>query len=240
MTAPAYGELRRVSETASVLLENNPSMMTLEGTNSWVLRAPDAPAAVVVDPGYRDLEHLELLAAVGPVELIVLTHHHPDHAEGAPWLAEKVGAPVRAFDASLCLGAEPFADGDVLTAGGLSFEVLHTPGHTDDSVSLHVAGQILTGDTILGRGTTVLHDLGDYLRSLRRLIELPGGTPACPGTAPSWPICPRPRASTCRTGNSGWTRCVPPWGCSARTRLRARWSRSSTPTSTRHCGRLPS
>jgi glyoxylase-like metal-dependent hydrolase (beta-lactamase superfamily II) len=184
VTAPAYGELRRVSETASVLLENNPSMMTLEGTNSWVLRAPDAPAAVVVDPGYRDLEHLERLAAVGPVELIVLTHHHPDHAEGAPWLAEKVGAPVRAFDASLCLGAEPFADGDVLTAGGLSFEVLHTPGHTDDSVSLHVAEQILTGDTILGRGTTVLHDLGDYLRSLRRLIELPGGTPGLPGHGP--------------------------------------------------------
>ncbi|WP_326566824.1 MBL fold metallo-hydrolase [Amycolatopsis rhabdoformis] len=184
MTAPAYGVLRRVSETAQVLLENNPSTMTLEGTNSWVLRGADAPAAVVVDPGYHDLEHLEKLAAVGAVELVVLTHHHADHAEGAPWFAERVGAPVRAFDAALCRGAEPFADGEEFSAGGLSFRVLHTPGHTDDSVSLHVAGQILTGDTILGRGTTVLKDLGDYLRSLRKLIELPAGTPGLPGHGP--------------------------------------------------------
>lgn len=107
MTAPAYGVLRRVSETASVLLENNPSTMTLEGTNTWVLRGGDAAAAVVVDPGYHDLEHLEKLAAVGPVELILLTHHHPDHAEGAPWFASKTGAPVRAFDPSLCIDAPP-------------------------------------------------------------------------------------------------------------------------------------
>ncbi|MEV6896283.1 MBL fold metallo-hydrolase [Amycolatopsis sp. NPDC051372] len=184
MTAPAYGVLRRVSETAQVLLENNPSTMTLEGTNSWVLRGPDASAGVVVDPGYHDLEHLEKLAAVGAVELVVLTHHHADHAEGAPWFAERVGAPIRAFDASLCVGAPALADGEVFTAGGLEFHVLHTPGHTDDSVSLHVAGQILTGDTILGRGTTVLKDLGDYLRSLRKLIELPDGTPGLPGHGP--------------------------------------------------------
>ncbi|GAA3559384.1 MBL fold metallo-hydrolase [Amycolatopsis ultiminotia] len=190
MTAPAYGVLRRVSETVSVLLENNPSTMTLEGTNSWLLRAPDASAAVVVDPGYRDLDHLEKLAGAGAIELILLTHHHPDHAEGAPWLAERTGAPVRAFDASLCLGAEPFADGDVVTGGGLEIRVLHTPGHTDDSVSLHVADQILTGDTILGRGTTVLHDLGDYLRSLRRLIDLPEGTPGLPGHGPELPDLP--------------------------------------------------
>ncbi|MET8994532.1 MBL fold metallo-hydrolase [Amycolatopsis sp. NPDC004169] len=184
MSAPAYGVLRQVSETASVLLENNPSSMTLEGTNSWVLRATPSSPAVVVDPGYRDLEHLELLAAVGPVELIVLTHHHPDHAEGAPWFAERVGAPVRAFDPALCIGAPSFVDGSVLSAGGLSLRVLHTPGHTDDSVSLVLDGQVLTGDTILGRGTTVLHDLGDYLRSLRKLIELPAGTVGLPGHGP--------------------------------------------------------
>jgi glyoxylase-like metal-dependent hydrolase (beta-lactamase superfamily II) len=184
MTAPAYGVLRRVTETASVLLENNPSSMTLEGTNSWVLRAaPDAPA-VVVDPGYRDLEHLELLAGVGAVELILLTHFHPDHAEGAPWFAERVGAPVRAFDPALCLDASSFVDGEEISAAGLSIRVLHTPGHTGDSVSLVLDGQVLTGDTILGRGTTVLHDLGDYLRSLRKLIELPAGTVGLPGHGP--------------------------------------------------------
>ncbi|MEV6829102.1 MBL fold metallo-hydrolase [Amycolatopsis sp. NPDC051102] len=187
MTAPAYGVLRQVSETASVLLENNPSSMTLEGTNSWVLRAaPDVPA-VVVDPGYRDLEHLELLAGAGAVELILLTHFHPDHAEGAPWFAERVGAPVRAFDPALCLDAKSFVDDEVISAGGLSIRVLHTPGHTDDSVSLVLDGQVLTGDTILGRGTTVLHDLGDYLRSLRKLVELPPGTLGLPGHGPELP-----------------------------------------------------
>lgn len=183
MTAPAYGVLRRVSDAASVLLENNPSSMTLEGTNSWVLRAPGSPA-VVVDPGYRDLPHLELLAEVAPVELILLTHCHPDHAEGAPWFAERVGAPVRAFDPSLCIDASSFVDGEVISAGGLEIRVIHTPGHTDDSVSLQLGDQVLTGDTILGRGTTVLHDLGDYLRSLRKLIELPAGTVGLPGHGP--------------------------------------------------------
>ena len=94
--------LRQVSPTASVLLENNPSSMTLEGTNSWVLRAPGAPARGRRPGLPTTVEHLELLAASAPVELILLTHHHPDHAEGAPWFAEQVGAPVRAFDPALC------------------------------------------------------------------------------------------------------------------------------------------
>lgn len=190
MSAPAYGVLRQVSSTASVLLENNPSSMTLEGTNSWVLRAPGASGSVVVDPGYEDIEHLNLLAGASPVELIILTHHHPDHAEGAPWFAERVGAPVRAFDEKLCLGGKSLVDGELVEAGGLEISVLHTPGHTDDSVSLVVGDQVLTGDTILGRGTTVLHDLGDYLRSLRKLIELPAGTTGLPGHGPELPDLP--------------------------------------------------
>ncbi|AUI62226.1 MBL fold metallo-hydrolase [Amycolatopsis sp. BJA-103] len=187
MSAPAYGVLRRVTPIASVLLEHNPSSMTLEGTNSWVLRGPGATGSVVVDPGHEDVEHLTLLAETGDVELIILTHHHPDHAEGAPWFAERVGAPVRAFDESLCVGGKSLVDGEVVEAAGLELSVLHTPGHTGDSICLVSDGQILTGDTILGRGTTVLHDLGDYLRSLRKLIELPGGTTGLPGHGPELP-----------------------------------------------------
>ncbi|KAA9154073.1 MBL fold metallo-hydrolase [Amycolatopsis acidicola] len=184
MTHPAYGELRRVSGTASVVLENNPSSMTLEGTNSWVLRAPGENACVVVDPGYEDLDHLPKLAEAAPVELIILTHHHPDHAEGAPWFADRVGAPVRAFDPALCRGAESFVDGETISAAGLELEVIHTPGHTEDSVCLRVGEHVLTGDTILGRGTTVLSDLGSYLGSLRRLLELPAGLSGLPGHGP--------------------------------------------------------
>ncbi|GHF75082.1 glyoxylase-like metal-dependent hydrolase (beta-lactamase superfamily II) [Amycolatopsis bartoniae] len=187
MTHPAYGELRQVSPVASVLLENNPSMMTLEGTNTWVLRAPGAAESVLVDPGYHDLDHLPKLAELGPVALILLTHHHTDHSEGAPWLAERTGAPVRAFDQELCRDAGALTDGEVVSAAGLELEVLHTPGHTADSVCLRLEGHVLTGDTILGRGTTVLADLGSYLRSLRRLVELPAGQRGLPGHGPELP-----------------------------------------------------
>jgi glyoxylase-like metal-dependent hydrolase (beta-lactamase superfamily II) len=184
MTHPAYGEFRQVSPVASVLLENNPSSMTLEGTNSWVLRAPGADECVIVDPGYHDLDHLPKLAEAGPVALILLTHHHPDHAEGASWLAEQVGAPVRAFDPALCHAAESFVDGETISAAGLELEVVHTPGHTEDSVCLRAGDHVLTGDTILGHGTTVLGDLGAYLRSLRRLLEMPAGLSGLPGHGP--------------------------------------------------------
>lgn len=184
MTHPAYGRLRRVSPTASVLLENNPSSMTLEGTNTWVLRAPGATESVIVDPGYEDLDHLPKVAETGPVALILLTHHHLDHVEGAPWLAERAGTPVRALDAALCQDAEPLAEGETIAVAGLEIEVVHTPGHTDDSVCLRVGGQVLTGDTILGRGTTVLSDLGSYLKSLRKLLDLPAGLTGLPGHGP--------------------------------------------------------
>ncbi|MGH3520030.1 MAG: MBL fold metallo-hydrolase [Haloechinothrix sp.] len=192
MTHPAYGELRGVSPFASVLLENNPSSMTLEGTNSWVLRAPGAPGSVVVDPGHDDREHLaKLIAAAGEVALVLVTHHHGDHADGAPWFAQQVQAPVRAFDQALCRDARPLEPDEVVEAADLRIRVLHTPGHTADSVSLLLDNlerpQVLTGDTILGRGTTVLSDLGDYLRSLRALTDIPAGTLGLPGHGPEIP-----------------------------------------------------
>jgi glyoxylase-like metal-dependent hydrolase (beta-lactamase superfamily II) len=189
---PAYGTLRPVTPLASVLLENNPSSMTLEGTNSWVLRAPGAAASVVVDPGHDDREHLaKLVEAAGEVELVLLTHHHGDHADGAPWFAERVSAPVRAFDPALCLDAGPLCDADRVEAAGLSLRVAHTPGHTADSVCFVVEHDehthVLTGDTILGYGTTVLSDLGDYLDSLRVLSDLPAGAFGLPGHGPELP-----------------------------------------------------
>lgn len=188
MSHPSYGQTRAVTSIASVVLEDNPSVMTLEGTNSWVLGAPGSSSRVVVDPGYEDPGHLGLLEAKQPIEAILLTHHHPDHAEGAPWLAARTGAPVRAFDPALCSGAGPLSDGEEFTAAGLDFRVLHTPGHSSDSVSLRVThddrANVLTGDTVLGHGTTVLEDLGDYLSSLRLLRDLPAGTPGLPGHGP--------------------------------------------------------
>jgi glyoxylase-like metal-dependent hydrolase (beta-lactamase superfamily II) len=164
------------------VLAPNPSVMTLDGTNTWVIAEPGSSSAVVVDPGPDDEPHLRRvldLATAGDrrVTQIVLTHGHPDHAEGAARFAELTGAPVGALDPGLRLGTEGFAPGDVITASGCELRVVGTPGHTADSLSLLLPadGALLTGDTVLGRGTTVIADdgsLGDYLRSLDQLRML--------------------------------------------------------------------
>ena len=122
--------------------------MTLEGTNTWVLRAPDAPDCVVIDPGEDDERHLRAVAAHGPVALVLLTHRHHDHAGGARRFQELTGAPVRALDPSLVLGSEALADGDVVTAAGVELRVVATPGHTSDSLSF-----LLTRTTPCSRAT---------------------------------------------------------------------------------------
>jgi glyoxylase-like metal-dependent hydrolase (beta-lactamase superfamily II) len=199
MTHPAYGVLRAVTPLASVLLAENPSPMTLEGTNTWVLRAAGEEACVVVDPGEEDDEHLRRVAAHGPVALVLLTHRHHDHAGGARRFAELTGAPVRALDPSLVLGSEALGDGEVVAAAGVELRAVSTPGHTSDSLSFLLDGPgadqaVLTGDTILGRGTTVIAhpdgELGPYLGSLRRLAELAPGTVVLPGHGPELPDAP--------------------------------------------------
>jgi glyoxylase-like metal-dependent hydrolase (beta-lactamase superfamily II) len=190
LTHPAYGQLRPVTPLASVLLDENPGTMTLDGTNSWLLRADPDGGCVVVDPGYLHSDHLSRLAWYGPVDLIILTHHHPDHAESAVSFANRAQAPVRAFDPELCVDAEPLAEDDVVQAAGVQLRVLHTPGHTADSICLLLGDgtgepdAILTGDTILGRGTTVITELADYLGSLHKLAGLPAGMTGLPGHGP--------------------------------------------------------
>jgi glyoxylase-like metal-dependent hydrolase (beta-lactamase superfamily II) len=154
-------------------------MMTLDGTNTWVLREPGARRSVVVDPGPADAGHLAAVAeAAGDVAVVLLTHHHLDHSEGARSFAERVGAPVRALDPACRLGEEGLAEGDVVAVDGLEIRVVATPGHTADSLSFWVPadGSVLTGDTVLGRGTTVVAhpdgQLGAYLDSLDRLHAL--------------------------------------------------------------------
>ncbi|MGI5126406.1 MBL fold metallo-hydrolase [Pseudonocardia sp. CA-107938] len=197
MTELAYGRLRAVTPFASVVLEQNPGPMTLDGTNTWLLRAPGSAACVVVDPGDEDVPHLERVAeAAGTVALVLITHWHHDHVGGAPWFADQTGAPVRALDPALTVGGAPLVDGEVIETAGVRLQVVATPGHTADSVSFLLDGPdadpaVLTGDTILGRGTTVIAHpdgaLGPYLTSLRRLAELSPGTVVLPGHGPELP-----------------------------------------------------
>ena len=74
--------------------------MSLDGTNSYVLSAPDSRGVVVVDPGPLDEAHLAALQSCGPVELVLITHHHRDHTEASARCHELTGAPVRAFDSA--------------------------------------------------------------------------------------------------------------------------------------------
>ena len=208
------GPIRRLTEHASVLLAPNAGPMTLDGTNSYLLwsvlsagpwadgstsaSASGRTPAIVVDPGPDDPAHLAGLAEAGPVELILITHRHHDHTAGAQAFAELTGAPVRAADPEHCIGAAPLRDGEIVSAAGVSLTVHATPGHTTDSVCFLLGGDgptgsILTGDTILGRGTTVIAHpdgrLGAYLDSLRLLaglghpLVLPGHGPVVPDLA---------------------------------------------------------
>lgn len=166
---------------ARCVLAPNPGPMTLDGTNTWVLLEPGGTEAVVIDPGPLDEGHLQRVCRVvadagAHVAQTILTHGHLDHAEGAPRFAVLTGAPVRAVGR----GHDDLADGDVVRVDGLELRVVATPGHTSDSLSfvLEADHALLTGDTVLGRGTTVVaHPDGEltaYLDSLERIRALTG------------------------------------------------------------------
>lgn len=175
VTAPREWTGGGGSRCAQAVLAPNPSAMTLEGTNTWILGEPGGSVCVVVDPGPDDrAHHAAIHAAVDGrrVEAVLLTHHHPDHADGARSYADLAGTQVR--------GAADLPDGSVIDVGGLEIGVLATPGHTADSLCFLVGADdaLLTGDTVLGWGTTMVAwpdgRLGDYLGSLERIGGMTG------------------------------------------------------------------
>jgi glyoxylase-like metal-dependent hydrolase (beta-lactamase superfamily II) len=185
---PAYGLLRPVTETASVLLCNNPGLLTLEGTNTWVLRGPGSDEMVVVDPGPEDDDHIARIAELGKIPLVLISHKHEDHTGAIDKIVDSTGAVVRSVGSGFLRGlGGPLSDGEVIDAAGLSITVMATPGHTADSVSFLLDDAVLTADTVLGRGTTVIDkedgSLREYLESLLRLRGL-GRRTVLPGHGP--------------------------------------------------------
>jgi glyoxylase-like metal-dependent hydrolase (beta-lactamase superfamily II) len=152
--------MRPVPIDVECLTAPNPSPMTLEGTNTYVVgRDP----AVVIDPGPNDAEHLqavrEAAEARGGIGALLLTHGHGDHSDGVE-----------------ALGIEPTPVSDGETVAGL--QAIATPGHAADHFCFLIDHACFTGDLILGLGSTIVgpRDTGgsllDYMSSLERLQGL--------------------------------------------------------------------
>lgn len=154
---------------------NNPGHMTLSGTNTYLLTHGEQ--VLVVDPGPQLADHEQAIAAgVAGAEVVgvLLTHHHHDHSESAATWAGRWQVPIYGqvnnpfITQELTHRQESVAD--------LPLQVLHTPGHTHDSLSLVFEEQLLTGDTVLGKGTSIIvhpdGQLGDYFDSLNLLTAV--------------------------------------------------------------------
>ncbi|MEO3925307.1 MBL fold metallo-hydrolase [Micromonosporaceae bacterium B7E4] len=186
VTAPAAALADQLPSWATLVRAPNPGPMTLDGTNTWVLGVPGTGEVVVVDPGPLDEGHLAAVAAHGPVAGVLVTHGHPDHIEGLDRFLELTGAEPLTFRCGW----------STIELAGLRIRLLITPGHTADSLCFLVEGgderAVLTGDTILGRGTTIVAhpdgDLGNYLESLETLTEF-AGVPVLPGHGPPLADC---------------------------------------------------
>lgn len=148
------------------ILAPNPGPMTLDGTNTYLL-----PGGIVVDPGPAIDSHIDAICE-HDVQLVLVSHWHGDHTDAVDEVHRRTDAPVRALDPAWCRAAEPLTDGEVI--GDL--RVLATPGHTADSVSFVTGDAVLTGDTVLGQGTTVIMDpdgnMAEYFASLDKLEAL--------------------------------------------------------------------
>lgn len=158
----------------------NPSPMTLQGTNSYLLDC--GATALVIDPGPAIEEHLRGLAVAAEslrtsIGAIALTHGHPDHAAGARRLAAMTNAPLFAHPDSKIP-----RDGDLALEsdwhiGSTMLRVIDAPGHTFDHAIFYLPDEraLFTGDTVLGEGTTVIAPPGGamrpYQRTLRRLAD---------------------------------------------------------------------
>jgi glyoxylase-like metal-dependent hydrolase (beta-lactamase superfamily II) len=183
---PAPGAMPRTAELEPLVtrvLAPNPSGMTLDGTNTYLVGAPGSGQAVLVDPGPDDAGHLAaveqaLATRDARCVAVLVTHHHGDHAEAAlPWGGHFDAQVAAATPAVAGPAGRVLEAGDRLPLAGTTIGVVPTPGHTRDHLAFRLeSGAVLVGDHVLGRGTSVVtHPEGDvvaYLESLRRIHDL--------------------------------------------------------------------
>ena len=170
------------------------------GTNCYLLEDEKAHVAAVIDPGDEAGRILQVIEDDGmDVKYILLTHGHYDHTTAVPELhqalpqaeiyihkADANGAGSRLFPLAGQIPDLKFYDeGDALTLGELTIQVLHTPGHSKGSVTLKVGDVLFCGDTLFagscGRTDLAGGSYDEIMASLKKLGELPGDCHVCPG-----------------------------------------------------------
>lgn len=157
------------------ILAPNPAPFTLDGTRSWLVGE-----TLMIDPGPAIESHVDALLEAQPrVVTILLTHRHADHAPAAVEVARRSGARVIAPEGVLDddVVTERLVDGATIESAGFVISAIATPGHTAEHFCFITSeGDLFTGDTILGEGTTAIFPpdgvMADYMASLRRLRAL--------------------------------------------------------------------
>jgi glyoxylase-like metal-dependent hydrolase (beta-lactamase superfamily II) len=174
----APGVARALNPMVRRIVAPNRGIMTGPGTNTYLVGIDEI---AVIDPGPDDPVHLDAVAGCGGdrIRWILCTHGHPDHAPGAPGLAERTGALVLAFGGAA--GPEPderIGDGHTLSATEFRLQAIHTPGHSSDHLCylLPEHRMLFSGDHINNGQTVVINppdgDMAAYRASLERLRGL--------------------------------------------------------------------
>ncbi|KHJ96715.1 metallo-beta-lactamase domain protein [Oesophagostomum dentatum] len=189
-------DITRISPNIVRVLGQNPGPFTLQGTNTYLVGS--GTKRLLIDAGeennMRYIYKLKEALDGSTIEGIICTHWHHDHTGGCASIREHFRTadgkkpPVykmKHITNKKIIGCQNVEDGYAFRQSGLTLRVIGTRGHTSDHISLFYEeeGVLFSGDCILGEGTTIFENLGDYMRSLKKLLELPCKV-ICPGHGP--------------------------------------------------------
>jgi glyoxylase-like metal-dependent hydrolase (beta-lactamase superfamily II) len=154
---------------------------------AYVVEDDDTDEAIIIDPSW-DLDKIEQVITRNNLKIkyIVNTHHHFDHTLGNESMAKSTGAKIIQHEESELQNDITVKDGDVINFGNSELRVLHTPGHSKDSICLIGDGKIFSGDTLFvgncgridlpgGSAKDLYHSLFDVLYSLDENLTLYSG-----------------------------------------------------------------
>ncbi|XGW33073.1 hypothetical protein V3C99_017519 [Haemonchus contortus] len=189
-------DITRIHPKVVQILGQNPGPFTLQGTNTYLVGSNQK--MFLIDAGEPDnpryIDKLREALGAGTIEGIICTHWHHDHLGGCQSKREHFrtskGDPPPVYKGKHSSTArkdycECIADGHVFRQNGVTLSVIDTKGHTSDHISVlyEEEGILFSGDCILGEGSTIFEDLGDYMNSLRKLLSLDCKI-ICPGHGP--------------------------------------------------------